>query len=62
MADSKWPPGTVCRCLRCDGEWLTRREGKPTYCAKCKSAAWDKPPQTVERAAQGVGTLPEGSI
>lgn len=56
--DQNWYPGTVCTCLRCGYEWLTRKEGRPTYCANCKTAAWDKPKQMVERAAQGIGTEP----
>jgi predicted Zn-ribbon and HTH transcriptional regulator len=33
-----------CRCERCGHEWITRNEGAPVVCPKCKSPYWDKPP------------------
>ena len=33
------------KCLRCDHEWVPRKEGKPIKCPKCQSPYWDKPRQ-----------------
>jgi hypothetical protein len=38
------PAGTEYRCKRCQGEWISRKPGKPVCCAKCKSAYWDRQP------------------
>jgi predicted Zn-ribbon and HTH transcriptional regulator len=32
------------RCLRCEYEWLKRKE-YPRNCPRCKSPAWDRPRQ-----------------
>lgn len=37
-----WPAGTVCVCLRCGHEWVTKNVGKPVWCAGCKGAKWDE--------------------
>jgi len=31
------------KCLRCDHEWIPRREEHPRVCPKCKSPYWDRP-------------------
>ena len=41
--DNKYTYGTLCKCLRCGGEWRCRQGGKPVNCAKCNSSYWDKP-------------------
>lgn len=33
---------TGCRC-RCGHEWLPRSKERPSRCAKCKDANWDRP-------------------
>lgn len=33
----------VWKCDRCGHEWLSRDEGTPIRCAKCKSPYWNKP-------------------
>jgi len=30
-------------CERCQHQWLSRKNQKPTVCPKCKSPYWDKP-------------------
>jgi DNA-directed RNA polymerase subunit RPC12/RpoP len=36
----------IYKCLRCGWEWGSRREEKPTRCAKCKNPYWDKERQS----------------
>ena len=31
------------RCLRCNRVWGSNKPGRPRYCGKCKTAAWDTP-------------------
>ncbi len=32
-----------CQCERCKHKWVTRSEGLPIVCPRCKSPYWDKP-------------------
>ena len=60
--DNKYTYGTLCKCLRCGGEWRCRQEGKPVNCAKCNSSYWDKPkvrkPKNGEVYQQVVAEIP----
>lgn len=31
------------KCLRCQHEWIPRKEDYPRMCPECKSVRWDKP-------------------
>lgn len=43
----KAPPrraeGLQWECLRCGHQWNSQDGGKPTACARCSSAYWDRP-------------------
>lgn len=32
-----------CLCERCEHAWISRVDGKPVVCPKCKSPYWDVP-------------------
>ena len=44
-------------CLRCGHAWFPYRGAKPRYCAKCKSAAWDRPRKSSKAPTQAKGGL-----
>lgn len=41
MTSSKFIEVLVEKCLRCDNEWVPRKEN-PKWCPKCKSPYWNK--------------------
>ena len=49
-------------CLRCGHVWFPYRGRKPLYCAKCKSAAWDRPRKSSKAPTPkwGLQSFPEG--
>ena len=32
----------MCKCKRCNHEWVKRTKGKPVACPNCKGMDWDK--------------------
>jgi len=36
------------KCLRCNHEWIPRKDETPVVCSKCKSPYWNKAKQIKE--------------
>lgn len=42
-----------CLCERCEHTWISRVDGKPVVCPKCKSPYWDVPKKNGQKKEVG---------
>lgn len=52
-----YPAGSLFSCLRCGRDWITKKDGYPKACGKCKSCWHDVPPKAKPGASSGPGSM-----
>lgn len=45
-------------CKRCGHEWVSRQDGKPLTCPRCKSYSWEVLPTKKTQGDRGTGETP----